>query len=264
MAVRQAQRAPSRKSRASGRTRPNYRDEAFVLRAYNLGEADQILVLLTAEHGVVRAVAKGIRKTSSRFGARLDRFSRVNVQIYPSAKPGGAGLGTIADAATMQTFAPQIVADPDVYFAAVAALEMAWLFESSGVFYLLSTTLARLASQPCPLHPTSVVDLFVLQCVQAAGWMPSLVDCAQCGAPGPHHAFHDAAGGAVCPECRPRGSASPPSESVHGLWLLSKGRLGQAAQVLAHGDVRRVAHDLLLRHVRHQVESPCLAYGTLG
>ena len=74
---------PVSSARGAGRSRPNFRDEAFVVRTHKLGEADLILVLLTKEHGIVRGVAKGIRKTKSRFGARLDRFSRVNVQLYP-------------------------------------------------------------------------------------------------------------------------------------------------------------------------------------
>ena len=69
-----------------------------MLRTYKLGEADLILVLLTKEHGLVRAVAKGIRKARSRFGARLDRFSRVDVQIYP-----GRTLANITDAETVAT-----------------------------------------------------------------------------------------------------------------------------------------------------------------
>ena len=52
-----------------------YRDEAIILRTYKLGEADRIIVMLTRHHGQVRAVAKGVRRTTSRFGARLEPFS---------------------------------------------------------------------------------------------------------------------------------------------------------------------------------------------
>ena len=60
---------------------PYYRDEAIVLRTQKLGEADRIITLLTRSHGRVRAVAKGVRRTSSRFGARLEPFSHVDVQL---------------------------------------------------------------------------------------------------------------------------------------------------------------------------------------
>ena len=60
---------------------PLYRDEAIVLRTQKLGEADRIITLLTRSHGRVRAVAKGVRRTTSRFGARLEPFSHVDVQL---------------------------------------------------------------------------------------------------------------------------------------------------------------------------------------
>ncbi len=60
--------------------RPLYRDHALVLRVQRLGEADRIISLLTRRHGRVRAVAKGVRKTSSRFGGRLEPFGHVDIQ----------------------------------------------------------------------------------------------------------------------------------------------------------------------------------------
>ncbi|MDO4718877.1 MAG: DNA repair protein RecO, partial [Propionibacteriaceae bacterium] len=58
-----------------------YRDEAVVLRTHPLGEADRIVTLLTRGRGQVRAVAKGVRRTNSRFGARLEPFGVVDVQL---------------------------------------------------------------------------------------------------------------------------------------------------------------------------------------
>ena len=60
---------------------PLYRDDAVVLRAQKLGEADRIITLLTREHGKVRAVGKGVRRTGSRFGARLEPFMHIDVQL---------------------------------------------------------------------------------------------------------------------------------------------------------------------------------------
>ena len=60
---------------------PTYSDEAVVLRTQNLGEADRIVTLLTRRHGKVRAVARGVRRTSSKFGARLEPFSQVDLQV---------------------------------------------------------------------------------------------------------------------------------------------------------------------------------------
>ena len=59
-----------------------YRDEAIVLRTQKLGEADRIITLLTREHGRIRGVAKGVRRTKSKFGARLEPGSHVDIQLY--------------------------------------------------------------------------------------------------------------------------------------------------------------------------------------
>ena len=61
-----------------------YRDYAVVLRQHKLGEADRIVTLLTRQHGLVRAVAKGVRRTKSKFGARLEPFAHIDVQLYPT------------------------------------------------------------------------------------------------------------------------------------------------------------------------------------
>lgn len=235
-----------------------------MLRTYKLGEADLILVLLTKEHGLVRAVAKGIRKTRSRFGARLDRFSCVDVQIYP-----GRTLANITDAETVATYASPIVADVDRFYAGAAMLEMAQVFSaepssSDSIFVLLDAALQQLTTSDLP--PICVADEFVLHGLEIAGWEPSLVDCAQCGKRGPHRAFHPAAGGAVCVTCRPPGAFTPPSAAVHLLWLLKKGRHDQAAQEIRNQQAQDIAaqsHRLLLAHVRQQLEVSCPAFAAL-
>ena len=60
-----------------------YRDRAVVLRQHKLGEADRIVTLLTRDHGLVRAVAKGVRRTRSKFGARLEPFAHIDVPLHP-------------------------------------------------------------------------------------------------------------------------------------------------------------------------------------
>lgn len=259
--------------------RPQYRDEAFVVRTHKLGEADLIVVLLTREHGLVRAVAKGVRRSKSRFGARLDRFCRVNVQIYPGrnrSKPDG-GLANVTDAVTVHTFAPQLSGDVDRFYAGVAVLEVAELTvqgsEQDGetIFELLDGALGELAVAPADaaLPPRTVADRFVLRALDVAGWAPSLVDCAQCGRRGPHSAFHPLVGGAVCTTCRPPGAFTPPAQSVRALWLLARGRpadVAAVAELAAAQDgprVLTVAHELLLAHVRHQTEAACRAFSSL-
>src|SRR5215813_6640058 len=61
-----------------------YRDDAVVLRCQKLGESDRIVTLFTRKHGRIRAVAKGVRRTTSKFGARLEPFGHIDVQISES------------------------------------------------------------------------------------------------------------------------------------------------------------------------------------
>ena len=76
---------------------PLYRDEAIVLRTHKLGEADRILTLLTRHHGRVRAVAKGVRKTTSRWGSRLEPFTHVDLQLAVGRNLDVVGVGTLGE-----------------------------------------------------------------------------------------------------------------------------------------------------------------------
>ncbi|MGL5818085.1 MAG: DNA repair protein RecO, partial [Phycicoccus sp.] len=71
--------------------------------------------------------------------------------------------------------------------------------------------------------PGLVLDAYLLRALAVAGWAPSFADCAKCGATGPHRAFHVVAGGAVCPSCRPPGSAAPAPETLRLLAALLAG-----------------------------------------
>ena len=76
--------------------RQSFRDAALVLHTYDFAEADRVVVLLTRSHGIVRSVAKGVRRAKSRFGSRLQLFVELNVQLYP-----GRNLATITGADTV-------------------------------------------------------------------------------------------------------------------------------------------------------------------
>ena len=94
--TRSATAASAGSTDADAMASPLYRDTAVVLRTYKLGEADRIVVLLTEHHGKVRAVAKGVRKTTSKFGARLEPLSHVRLLLVPGPRarhrqPGRVG-----------------------------------------------------------------------------------------------------------------------------------------------------------------------------
>ena len=99
---------------------PVYRDEAIVLRTHKLAEADRIITLLTSDHGVVRAVANGVRRTSSKFGSRLEPFNHVDLLLRT-----GRNLDTITEADTRVAHGDRIGAHYERFAAASLAKESA-------------------------------------------------------------------------------------------------------------------------------------------
>lgn len=199
-----------------------YRDEALVLRAQKLGEADRIVTLLTRERGRIRAVAKGVRKTTSRFGGRLEPFMMIDVQLHE-----GRSLDIVTQVETIGAYGLQIAADYSRYTAATAMLETAERMTETErepavqQFLLLAGGLRTLAGGGH--EPGLVLDAYLVRSLAVAGWAPSFVDCARCGATGPHRAFALGSGGAVCPSCRPPGSAAPHPETLELLAALLTG-----------------------------------------
>ncbi len=192
---------------------PVYRDEAIVLRTQRLGEADRIVTLLTKQHGQLRAVAKGVRKTTSRLGARVEPFSHVDLLLA-----SGKSLEIISQVESINTYGAQLASDYPKWTAGQAMLETAEKLTSETnepalQQYLL--LLGGLRSLVTAEHdPGLILDAFILRSLAIAGYAPSFADCAHCGEPGPHRAFSPSAGGMVCNSCRPIGSASPRPETV--------------------------------------------------
>ena len=85
---------------------PTYRDEGVVLRTHKLGEADRIITVLSRRHGKVRAVARGVRRTSSKWGARLEPFSHVDLQFAT-----GRTLDVITEAVTLHAWSEPVCTD---------------------------------------------------------------------------------------------------------------------------------------------------------
>lgn len=198
-----------------------YRDEGVVLRTHKLGEADRIVTLLTREHGVVRAVAKGVRRTSSKFGARLEPFMHVDLQLH-----AGRSLDIVTQVEMIGPYARAIVADYAMYTSGTVMLETAERLvdereASLQQYRLLAGAVRSLAAGEHA--PSLVLDSYLLRALAIAGWSPSFSDCARCGAQGPHHSFAVALGGSVCLRCRPPGAASPAPETVSLLAALLAG-----------------------------------------
>lgn len=199
-----------------------YRDEAIVLRTHKLGEADRIITLLTRQHGRVRAVAKGVRRTSSRFGSRLEPFTHVDLQLAE-----GRSLDTITQAETLTPFSKGLGLDYDRYTAGTVMLETADRLvteerEPSVQQFLL--LVGGLRAMVAGEHgPGQVLDSYLLRSLSVAGYAPSFEHCARCGLEGPHRWFNPSMGGVLCATCRVPGSASPAPETVALLGALLAG-----------------------------------------
>jgi DNA repair protein RecO (recombination protein O) len=182
---------------------PVYRDEAVVLRTHKLGEADRIVTMLSRQHGKIRAVAKGVRRTGSRFGARLEPFMVVDLQLYK-----GRSLDIVQQAVTLGSYGADIVHDYPRYTAATAMVEAADRLtehEAGMQHYLLLVGALRSLSR-AEHSPGLTLDSYLLRALSIAGWAPSFADCAVTGAPGPHTAFVVQLGGVVSDAVAPPGT----------------------------------------------------------
>jgi DNA repair protein RecO (recombination protein O) len=217
-----------------------YRDDGVVLRTQKLGEADRIITLLCRRSGRVRAVAKGVRRTKSRFGARLEPFTYVDVLVHP-----GRSLDVITQAEVIRAYGAGLVGDYPRYTAGAAMLETAerltpvekepalrqFLLLIGGLRTLGEAGPAESAgpavsAEPAVKDPRLVLDAYLLRSLAVAGYTPALEECARCGAPAsdkPLVAFAVAAGGMVCASCRPAGAATPARQTVALMVALLRG-----------------------------------------
>jgi DNA repair protein RecO (recombination protein O) len=215
-----------------------YRDRAVVLRTYKLGEADRILVLLTAGHGKVRAVAKGVRRTKSRLGGRLEPLNHVDLLLYE-----GRELDIVSQADLVEPWR-QLHEDLTRLAQGLAMAEAAEQVAQEGetttpLYRMLVGALRALARQPGPL----VVAAFYWKLISLDGGAPMLGECAGCGAEAPGVelvAFDIAEGGALCQGCR-RGQAVSPAALELVRWILG-GQLVKALEMPASSLTNEVAH----------------------
>ncbi|WP_291380024.1 DNA repair protein RecO [Demequina sp.] len=206
---------------------PLYRDHAIVLRTHKLGEADRIVTMLTRTHGKVRAVAKGVRRTTSRIGSRMEPFMLADVQLYE-----GRNLDIVSQVETLEPYARRICEDYGLFTAATAMVETVDALvdhekePARDHFMLLHGGLGALSRRE---HDAGLVlDSFLLRSLALAGYAPTFDECATCGVPGPHRAFAVAGGGATCESCRQPGSAAPAPEVFSLLAALIDGRWREA------------------------------------
>ncbi|CAN5265280.1 MAG: DNA repair protein RecO [Nocardioides sp.] len=238
---------------------PLYRDEAVVLRTHKLGEADRIITMLSRSHGKVRAVAKGVRKTTSRWGSRLEPFTHVDLQLAT-----GRSLDVITQAETLTAFQGHIGLDYERYTAGTAMLETAdRLVTEEGEpavqqFLLLVGGLRALsAGEHSPRH---VLDSYLLRSLSMAGYAPSFQACAGCGSlpqSDAHPWFNPASGGVLCATCRVPGSVTVTEAVVRHLGALLTGDWGivDAAQPRTSRDCSGLVAAFLAWHLDRGLRS---------
>ena len=179
-----------------------YRDQGVVLRTIRLGEADRIVTVLTRGRGKVRAVAKGVRKTKSRFGGRLEPLSHVALLLYE-----GRELDVVTQVEALEQFRP-VREDLDRLAKGHTLLEAADQVAQErqanvALYNMLVGALRALAAHDSPL----LVPAFFLKVLATEGAHPVLDGCAGCGEAEPGVAFDLQEGGVLCPACARRMSA---------------------------------------------------------
>jgi DNA repair protein RecO (recombination protein O) len=229
-----------------------YRDDGIVLRTQKLGEADRIVTVLARKTGRIRAVAKGVRRTKSRFGARLEPFTHVDLLLYT-----GRSLDVITQAETLRSYGEALAGDYPRYTTGTAMLETAERFTAVEKepalrqFLLLVGGLRTLVDGGH--DPRLVLDAYLLRSLAVAGYAPALDECAICGTRAPggptpdqrtvdqttaHQArvnpvatrpatgrrtFGVAAGGLVCRSCWAPGAATASAPTIDLMSALLRG-----------------------------------------
>jgi DNA repair protein RecO (recombination protein O) len=195
--------------------------EAVVLRSMRFGEADRILHLYTPDRGRVSAIAKGVRRSKSRFGGRLEPYFRLRLVLYQ----GRSELLTVTSAETLHGH-PRLREHAGALDSAARACDaVGRLFDDGdphrGVYNLLANQLALLDADPARATRANALA-FRLKLLLAAGFAPQLAACAQCGEAEHVVGFSGAAGGVVCPACE--ASAFPLEEEAHAFLVGALGR----------------------------------------
>jgi DNA repair protein RecO (recombination protein O) len=228
-----------------------HRDEGIVLRTYKLGEADRIVVFLTKARGKVRAVAKGVRKTKSKFGSRLEPMSHCVLQFYE-----GRELDIVTQAESIDNFRA-VREDLDRIGRGVSMLEVADQLAQEGevnpqLYRMLLGALRTLETSASPL----VTPAFYWKVLALEGYRPEVETCVQCGADDTLLvAFDVESGGLLCRTCR-RGTPVS-ADAVMMMRQILGGELNDALVAGESPDAAAVVHEvdqLATRAVEHHLE----------
>ena len=231
-----------------------YRTPAVVLKRTDLGEADRIVTLFTRDYGKLRAVAKGVRRTTSRSAGHLEPFTLSDLLLAV-----GRELDVVSQALTLEPFRAlreNLELTMYAYYLAEVVDQLTEeRFENRAAFDVLVKGFRQLAAEPDD-DPRLVLVNFHLELSDVLGYRPELRACVSCRAtiePGPNQ-FSPLAGGVLCPTCGPREASARPV-SVPALKLLRYvQQTGGRRRVVVPAAVAREAEGLLRNYAEHLIE----------
>jgi DNA repair protein RecO (recombination protein O) len=231
---------------------PLYKEQGIVLRSVKLGEADKIVSILTQGSGKIRAVAKGIRRTNSKFGARLEPFTHVSLLLYR----GRGALDTITQAEIVSPFRT-LRGDFELITAGETMLEAADKVAEEHernvrLFLLVLAGLRVLDGRP--RDPAAVAESFLIKLLSLSGFHPSLSACAVCGMPGPHEWFSAAQGGVICAEDVEHDAGRASRAAIAWLDLVARADLEGSGEATPPTAVRKEARALLYGFTEYHLE----------
>jgi len=212
-----------------GRT---YKTEAVVLRSFRFGEADRVLHLYTLDRGRIGAVAKGVRKTKSRFGARLEPFSHAELLLHH----GSGELRTITGVSLVDAHRPTREDSYRLSVGLVGAEAMLRLFveeeRNDPAFEALTRFLSVVDAIPGGSKGRAALDplalAFQLKLLWLSGYVPHLEGCVECGSTAELIGYLPRAGGAVCSACAPAETVFLSPEGFRGIHALLWSPLAEA------------------------------------
>ncbi|WP_418969772.1 DNA repair protein RecO [Alloscardovia omnicolens] len=246
---------------------PSYTDEGVVLRSIKLGEADRIITILTRSHGKIRAVAKGVRRTKSRFGGRLEPFSRNTFLIYE----GRGELQHINQVDSLVSYGASITSSYDSYVAANVMVESVdKLLDSAEqmmpddvrpYYTLLISALASLSREE---HGADIIEnSFLLRLLATGGWSPRIDRCAVCGRQTQLEYFSVTAGGMTCSTDRFMDAREVSHSTrvqlfalLHGRWdLLNENERSKGSESVLNPDVDQIVEEWLQYYIECPIRS---------
>jgi DNA repair protein RecO (recombination protein O) len=228
-----------------------YRDQAVVLRKLDYGEADRIYTLLTREHGKVGAIAKGVRRTTSKLASSLGLYSHVDVLLAQ-----GRNLDVVAQASLLPGARLAAELERTAHAALIAELAERVTEDRhpvDGIYELTVLALEELARETQPRRASAY---FLSQALEILGYAPQVSDCAGCGQPlrPVPSAFSPGAGGFLCMDCAEPGMILVSVAALKVLRLMAAGEIAMYRRLRLEPAVLLEVENVLEAQLEHHLD----------